>query len=150
MTFSTDLYSLSIYKSILFVGEHYTPCLKTIFPRLSNSFIQIAPTDKAYYHALCVMANNFTTILWQKFLNEMHSRFNVPMTSLMPILKQTLLNLEHNPTLALTGPLKRQDQQTIMQNLHSLQNDAFYVVYQSFVTAYQMEQKNKEQSHEHA
>lgn len=109
------------------------------------------PSKKAYYHALCVMANNFTTLLWQKFFNEMTTAFNASLNDLKPYLKQTLLNIDSDYSNALTGPLKRQDLQTIKHNLDALEEDAFVKIYQAFVDVYQTNLDNEMgEKHEHA
>jgi 2-dehydropantoate 2-reductase len=91
---------------------------------------------KAYYHSLCVMANNFTTLLWQKFFKELSTQCQIPAQAALPFLQQTLLNLQHQHTTALTGPLARNDQVTINQNLQALTGDPFHAVYAAFVQAY--------------
>ena len=150
MTFAPKLQDLNFYQDILFVGESDTPQLTQVFPRLNNPFIQISTTEKAYYHALCVMANNFTTLLWQKFFDEMISRFNIPLKPLKPYLKQTLENINNDYQNALTGPLKRQDHRTIEHNLKALGQDPFAKIYQSFVEAYHLKLQQKDNKNEHA
>lgn len=137
MTFSNDPYTLSQYQSILFVKEDNAPLFSDIFPQLPNLCISIKKEDKPYYHALCVLANNFSTILWQKFFTEMATKFNLPINNLMPFFKQTMLNIEKDHHNALTGPLVRDDYQTITNNINALKNDPFQAVYKSFVRCYQ-------------
>ncbi|WP_440682306.1 DUF2520 domain-containing protein [Cysteiniphilum halobium] len=151
MTFSLELQDLDFYQNLLFVGEDNSPRFDDIFPQLSNPFIHIPQTKKAYYHALCVMANNFTTLLWQKFFNEMTTTFNASLKDLKPYLKQTLLNLNTDYHNALTGPLKRQDLQTIKHNLNALEDDTFATIYQAFVDVYQANIHNQmEKKYEYA
>ncbi|WHN64644.1 Rossmann-like and DUF2520 domain-containing protein [Cysteiniphilum sp. QT6929] len=143
MTFSPEFQDLDFYQNLFFVGEDNAPTFSTIFPQLTNPFIQIPQAKKAYYHALCVMANNFTTLLWQKFFNEMTTIFNASLNDLKPYLKQTLLNIDSDYNNALTGPLKRQDLQTIEHNLDALEEDTFIKIYQAFVDVYQANLDNK-------
>ncbi|WP_440616831.1 DUF2520 domain-containing protein [Cysteiniphilum sp. 6C5] len=151
MTFPSQPYDFDFYQKILFVGEEKTPAFSTIFPQLTNPSIQIPQAKKAYYHALCVMANNFTTLLWQKFFNEMTTTFNASLNDIKPYLKQTLLNIDSDYNNALTGPLKRQDLQTIKRNLEALEEDGFVKIYQAFVDVYQANLDNKTgEQHEHA
>ncbi|WP_192483736.1 MULTISPECIES: Rossmann-like and DUF2520 domain-containing protein [Cysteiniphilum] len=151
MTFSSEFQDLDFYQNLLFVGEDNAPTFSTIFPQLTNPCIQIPQAKKAYYHALCVMANNFTTLLWQKFFNEMTTVFNASLNDLKPYLKQTLLNIDSDYSNALTGPLKRQDLQTIKHNLDALEEDAFVKIYQAFVDVYQTNLDNEMgEKYEHA
>ena len=51
-----------------------------------------------------------------------------------------MTNLINNPQNALTGPLVRNDQQTIARKFKaSNSNDPYQAVYQAFVKAYQQE-----------
>lgn len=136
MTFSTELYSLETYESILFVQEQHAPNFNSLFPILTNAFIKISEKDKAYYHAMCVMANNFTTLLWQKFFQEMKEKFDAPEASMVLFLQQTMKNITSNPDKALTGPLARNDKETLQKNMDALTNDPYLAVYQSFVQSY--------------
>lgn len=137
MTFSKNLYSLEQYQSILFVKEDNTPSFKEVFPQLPNTCMCIKKADKPYYHALCVLANNFSTLLWQKFFTEMNTKFNLPINNLLPFLKQTMENIEKDYQNALSGPLVRNDHQTIADNINALENDTFQAVYKSFIRCYE-------------
>ncbi|WP_119344789.1 Rossmann-like and DUF2520 domain-containing protein [Facilibium subflavum] len=145
MTFDNTLYNKAHYEKMLFVQDNDAPLFTLIFPALKNQFITIQSTQKAYYHSLCVMANNFTTILWQKFFKELEQRFDAPKTGLIAFANQTMKNIQHNPDTALTGPLVRNDQQTINSNLQSLAQDPFKGIYQSFVNTYQILKKQQEE-----
>lgn len=79
------------------------------------------------------MANNFTTLLWQKYFNEMQHRFNIPLEALRPILYQTAENIAKDYQNALTGPLTRNDKKTIDRNLESLSGDEYKEVYRAFI-----------------
>ncbi|APC97624.1 Rossmann-like and DUF2520 domain-containing protein [Francisella frigiditurris] len=138
MTFNNEIYSDDVYKSILFVQDKKAPSFKDLFPELPNQYISIDERDKAYYHALCVLANNFTTILWQKFFYEMKNRFLASDKTLEPFIKQTMINIMKDPEKALTGPLVRNDEETISKNLKALDKDPFKEIYQSFVETYQV------------
>lgn len=136
MTFGPEKYLLSQYQQIPFIIEKEGPSFAELLPGLSNPNFKIAKAQKAFYHCLCVMANNFTTILWQKCFKEMENKWGIDKQYLFPFLQQTVMNLKiHQQTL--TGPLARNDLKTIGMNLAALENDAFYPVYAAFVEAYQ-------------
>jgi 2-dehydropantoate 2-reductase len=136
VTFGESLYTIEEYKKFPFVLEKEGPLFSNLLPGLPNPHYYIPRTSKAYYHALCVMANNFTTLLWQKLFSECKAQFNIPEGAMHALLKGTFDNLQHNSHHALTGPLVRQDHETIDKNLSALKEDPFYEVYQSFVNAY--------------
>lgn len=137
MTFSQQLYPAEFYATIPFILEAEGPSFNELFPQLSNPNFTISRDKKAYYHALCVMANNFTTLLWQKIFSEFSNEFSFPSEVAMPLMQQTVKNLMLSYKDALTGPLVRNDQLTIQKNLQALQHDNYLTIYQAFVDMYQ-------------
>lgn len=135
MTFSTELYDLDIYQKIPFVIEKNNLKFNQLLPGLSNPHFEIDAALKSFYHSLCVMSSNFTAILWQKFFQELEHKFSIPKSAVFPYLEQTCLNLMRQEN-ALTGPLIRNDQQTITSNLQALNFDPFQKIYQAFVDVY--------------
>lgn len=133
MTFSHDLYTLEEYRKVPFILEKEGLPFAQLLPGLPNPHAHISRADKPYYHAICVMANNFTTLLWQKFFSEFQQRFDLPKEIAVPLLTQTFENLQKDHNAALTGPLVRNDLQTIEKNLHALEGDNFYDVYRAFL-----------------
>jgi hypothetical protein len=138
-TFSHELYTLDQYQLIPFIIEQEGPVFNEILPGLPNPHFVIAKQFKPYYHALCVMANNFTTILWQKLFQEFGNKLAIPPECALPLLKQTAANLMANYETALTGPLARNDSRTLANNLTALANDPFLTIFQAFVSAKQKE-----------
>lgn len=138
MTFGHDLYSLDQYRQIPFVVDQGYE-LGALLPGLSNPHFHIRPEDKPRYHALCVMAGNFSQILWQA-AGERFSALGLPPESLDPYLQQVVRNFVANPGAALTGPLSRGDQHTTHRNLKALDGDLLQPVYQSFVDLYRKSQ----------
>lgn len=136
MTFSYQLYDLAFYKKILFCIDEDAPEFGSLFPKLPNPCIKIQKNLKPFYHALCVMANNFTSILWQKFYNDMESIFGAKPEYLNVFLERTLSNILNNHNTCLTGPLIRGDMKTVKKNLVSLNSDPFKSVYKGFVETY--------------
>jgi len=136
MTFGPELYTLQDYQKIPWILEQGSPEFSELLPGLTNPHFCISKREKNYYHALCVMANNFTTLLWSKFFDEMDDRFQIPKENLLPILRRTVTNLCDDHKKVLTGPLARGDKSTIAANLKSLEGDAYAEVYRAFVDAY--------------
>ena len=132
-TFTGQLYSLNDYKKIPFILGEDSPPFAQLLPGLENPNYTIKKSEKAYYHALCVMANNFSTLLWQKFYAEMKNRFQVKPEDLSPILHQTFHNIEANPEASLTGPIQRKDKTTLDNDLNALMGDEFFEIFKAFV-----------------
>ncbi|MBI1215355.1 MAG: DUF2520 domain-containing protein [Alphaproteobacteria bacterium] len=136
MTFTPQLYALEKYLAIPFVVDEDAPAFSALLPGLSNPHHRLPKKDKAKYHALCVMAGNFSCILWQKLFDGLAQEFGLPPATANMYLRQQTDNLLADYQNALTGPLARGDNETIARNLKALEGDAFQPVYQAFVKAY--------------
>jgi len=132
VAFGNRPFSLSEYRKIPFITEKGRASFGKIFPALKNPSYEINPALKPYYHALCVMAGNFSTALWQKLFSGLESDLGLPAKAAKPYLRAVLKNLEHNHELALTGPFARGDSQTIAHNLHALTGDPYLPIYKAF------------------
>ncbi len=136
MTFADDLYDLETYQAVPFMLETGA-CFEDLLPGLVNPHFVVSVENKARYHAMCVMAGNFIQILWQGVADRFEQQLALPFATLQPYLMQTAKNFVAAPGSALTGPLTRNDQQTIQRNLHSLDGDALQDLYQAFIHFYQ-------------
>ncbi len=130
-------YTLETYQSIPFIISDCSPEFSQLLPGLTNPHYRIEASMRQYYHTMCVLSNNFTVLLWEKFFREMTQRFAIAKKDLMPFLSKTFENIAQYPKLKLTGPLARDDQQTLKNNLKSLDQDGFYPIFKSFMSAYQ-------------
>ncbi|NRA73532.1 MAG: DUF2520 domain-containing protein [Rickettsiales bacterium] len=135
-TFSSSLYDFENYLKIPFIIELEGPTFSELLPRVSNPHYRIKRLEKHYYHALCVAANNFTTLLWQKFFLEAENKFQIKKQSILPFLKQTFANLEQDHLNALTGPLVRNDKKTLDDDLQALQGENFYNIFKVFIETF--------------
>lgn len=136
MTFGPTLYDLADYRVIPFVLDAGGTPFAELFPDLPNPSFTIAAAERPYYHALCVMAGNFSTILWVKLFEELQQRFGIPMSAAYPYLARVAANVMADGGLALTGPLARKDTQAIAANLTALEGDPFHAVYAAFTRTY--------------
>lgn len=134
MTFSETLYDLETYKQIPFVTTE-ADSLKEILPGLPNLAFRIPAEKKPYYHALCVLSGNFTTLLWQKMSSGLQS-LGLPADIQIPYMNQIFQNLETDRSGALTGPLARKDLKTIQANDQALKGDPAQKIYRAFVEVY--------------
>jgi predicted short-subunit dehydrogenase-like oxidoreductase (DUF2520 family) len=137
MTFGPALYDMAEYRSIPFVIDRSDTSLADLLPGLPNPWFAISPTERPYYHALCVMAGNFSVILWSKLFDELEQRFGIPRSAAFPYLERVTANLVTDASRALTGPLSRGDRQAIADHLKALEGDPFHAVYAAFVRAYE-------------
>lgn len=139
-TFSDTLYSLTAYTQIPFIIDAEGPDFDTLLPGLPNPNYKLPKAQKNHYHALCVMANNFTTLLWQKVFNDFKHKFAIDESALHPILEQTLTNLKNDHANVLTGPLVRGDDHTLQQDLNALAGDPYHELFKAFISTYQTDE----------
>ncbi len=137
MTFGPQLYDLETYRVIAFVLDAGGPSFADILPGLPNPSFTVPAANRPYYHALCVMAGNFSTLLWQKLFAELETRFGIPASAAHPYLARVAANLAGDAGRALTGPIARNDARTIAANLEALEGDPFQAVYAAFVRAHE-------------
>ncbi len=133
MSFGHLLFPVEFYPRIHFVLTG-ADSLAQALPGLPNSFSLLAKENKAFYHALCVMGGNFTTLLMQKMLQEF-SQMQLPTEAARLYMEQILENVFSHPATALTGPLARRDRITLEKNLKTLENDPYQKIYKAFVQA---------------
>ena len=126
---------------IYFILDRDAPDFADLLPGLPNAHARLDTAQKAKYHALCVMAGNFSCLLWQKLFDTLQSDFDIPATAAGPYLKQQTENLLADYQTALTGPLARGDTATIARNMAALKDDEFQAVYHAFVEAYKGKQE---------
>lgn len=135
MSFGPALYDLEHYKAIPLITTHELRLAE--FP---NPKFLIPASDKSRYHALCVIAGNFSVMIWQKFFYEME-KYGIPLEACHPYFRQINSNLESFPFSALTGPLMRNDIRTMELNMHALHGDPFRDVYKHMVQAFELQLK---------
>lgn len=133
-TFGDDLYDLETYRAIPFVCEAGSQGFREIFPAFPNPHYTIDAAQKPLYHALAVMAGNFSAHLWNKLFTTFENQFGLPRQVAIPYLQQVCRNLTSNPTSALTGPLSREDGETIKANLAALRGDPYEEIYRAFIS----------------
>ena len=135
-TFGPSLYELADYRAIPFILDAGGTPLSELLPGLPNPSFMIPAAERPYYHALCVMAGNFSTILWVKLFDELQRRFGMPASAAHPYLARVAANVMADAGRALTGPLARGDAQAIAANLTALEGDPFHAVYAAFTRVY--------------
>lgn len=137
MSFGPELYELETYQKIPFICEAGKAPFKELFPHLPNPHYIISAEQKPLYHSLCVLAGNGSALLWSKLLADFEEKLGLPHQTAFLYLQKVCENLQHNYQSALTGPMVRNDQETIQKNLAALEGDAYQKVYQALVQAYE-------------
>lgn len=131
MSFSHDLFEKSVYEKIHFALTG-ADSLETALPGFKNSFTKIAASEKALYHALCVLAGNFPQLLWNETLKEFR-KLNIPDQAVDLYLKQIVNNFVNLKEQSITGPLVRKDLGTIEKNLQALEGkSSLQSIYKNF------------------
>jgi len=141
MTFTDELYSLEKYESINFITEKGRKSFNELFPELKNPGYAIESSEKTLYHAYCVLSGNFTTIMWRLFFDYLKTN-NIPSSAAFPYLMATTENLM-KASQPLSGPLIRNDSNTIYKHLEVLENNPLRNLYISFLDAYDHMKKEK-------
>ncbi|ASG67837.1 stilbene synthase [Francisella halioticida] len=135
-----SLYSFEEYKSIPFIIDNKDIEFSKLLPGLPNHDFSIDKQSKPYYHAMCILANNVTTLIWKKFCSEMESRFNIDKIHLIPYLEKTFKNIKENHN-SLSGPIARGDLITLQKDLDALVNDNFYDFFKTIVNQFSIKDK---------
>jgi len=135
-SFAGTLCEREVYDRIPFMIDRGSPPLASLIPGLPNPSFVIEPAQRPRYHALCVLAGNFTTLLWRKFFFELDTEFGIAREQALPYLDSIANGLKGSGA-PLSGPLSRNDQVTLRLNLESLKGDPFADVYKAFVSAHE-------------
>lgn len=135
MTFGAEFYRKEQYQKIPFVVDEGVD-FNGIFPQLNNPVHTIKASDKVKYHAMCVMAGNFSQMMWQAINNELRSMdLSADLMSLY--LKQNVQNFVDHPERSATGPFVRGDIKTIAKHQAALEGHPLAEIYQAFYQLYQ-------------
>lgn len=137
MSFGPEFYDLETYRSIPFIEEKGGLSFTEVFPGLPNPSRALDVEQKALYHALCVLAGNFSALLWMKAFSDFEKNLDLPKSFLLPYLKRVAANLVASPDEALSGPLIRGDMETIRIDREALADDPWQRVFSSFVDVFE-------------
>jgi hypothetical protein len=133
-SFAGTFYDRELYERIPFVIDQGSSPLASLIPGLPNPCFFIEPEQRERYHALCVLAGNFTTLVWRKLFFELDAELGMPRRQALPYLESIMRGLAGTGA-PLSGPLSRGDQATLQRNLAALKGDPFEQVYGAFVSA---------------
>lgn len=138
MTFSDNLFDLDTYEALSFVTDQNNINKPNLLPGLCNKIFYIPKDKQAYYHALCVCIGNFAQILWQEATRELSDKLDIPRDIANLYITNITQNFITNPKGCLTGPLARDDKETIMKNISALEinNSLLLDTYRNFCELY--------------
>lgn len=125
-------YSLEEYKAMPFILSNPNLTLNDILPGLPNAAYYVPPEQRPYYHAMCVLANNVSTILWHKFYAELQTRYGIESKHIRPFLQRTFQNIADSNGTALSGPIARHDHKTLQKNIEALEGDPLQGILKCF------------------
>ena len=134
--FQSQLYSLETYQKVPFILEKGESFQK-VLPKLPNPYTFLDPSQKSLYHSYCVLAGNFTSLIWQAVSERFEKRLSLNPKILEPYKEQIFKNLKRGAKNGLTGPLSRQDHVTIESHLQALKSDDLLGIYEAFLKFYQ-------------
>lgn len=142
LSFAQHLYPLETYQKTPFICEDDSPPFTQLLPGLDNPHFTIPRQKRVFYHALCVLSGNFSVLLWKKLFAEFENALQIPKEQAHPFLQQITENLIKDPQKALTGPLVRNDSETIKAHLSALDGDSYQRVYKAFLEVFQEESRS--------
>lgn len=141
--FAQRLFRLPQYESIPFITEKNASRFSDVFPRLKNPSYAISGKLKPFYHSLCVMSGNFSTVLWQKLFSEFDNTLGIPRKAAVRYLQCVCDNISEDHKNSLSGPLSRGDKSTVAANLKALSKDPFRKIYRAFAATFTPEFASK-------
>lgn len=108
-------------------SEQYLTKMRNLFVGFGNETVIINTKDKALYHAGAVLASNLVIALLsmsEDVLKQCGFSAESARKALLPLFKVNAENIVQNgPEKALTGPVERNDVQTVRHHLESLGKD---------------------------
>ena len=108
-------------------SEQYLTKMRNLFVGFGNETVVINTKDKALYHAGAVLASNLVIALLsmsEDVLKQCGFSAESARKALLPLFKVNAENIVKNgPEKALTGPVERNDVQTVRHHLESLGKD---------------------------
>jgi len=97
--------------------------LKSVAQKLSGSVYKINSEQRKYLHLTAVLVNNYTNYLYQMAFDILNKK-NIDEQLLIPLIEETISKIKSlHPSVAQTGPARRNDLKTIEK--HTLLLDEY-------------------------
>lgn len=108
-------------------NEEALAYLEKLADQMGARTIRVDPGSKPFLHAAAVVASNYLVVL-AKLVSDIAAKGNISeeiaLKALTPLMENTIQNLkELGVTNSLTGPVERNDINTIQEHIKILQND---------------------------
>jgi 2-dehydropantoate 2-reductase len=114
-------HSFTHFTQIPFVLDLDSPPFADLMPGFENQTFRLDPNQRAFYHALCATAGNFTVLLWETVADRFERELALPREALAVFRRQIFQNLETSGDASvLTGPLARGDVKTLQSHRAAL------------------------------
>ncbi|CAN5731450.1 2-dehydropantoate 2-reductase PanG [soil metagenome] len=141
-------HTYSWFTKIPFVLDLDGPELATLLPGFENATYRLDPSQRAYYHALCATAGNFSVMLWESVATRFERDLALPSEILSVFRRQIFQNLdESDGASVLTGPLLRNDLETMKSHrtaFLSLFEIPLLKIYDAFTDLFRTERARRE------
>lgn len=106
--------------------KHFEQMTEELFAQFANRRISIATEHKCRYHIAAVMLSNYLVSLYglsEEILQSIGMSSEQVADLLLPLLDSTVANLHHQGFGALTGPIRRGDENVIQKHQRELENN---------------------------
>ncbi len=134
ISFGPDLFPADFYQRIPFAQfDSSEKSLQDFLPDLPNPSFYIPKSSKALYHGLCVASGNLTVLLWQMVARELNKNLNLNNNYLKPFLESVTMNLNTHWDSALTGPIARRDEATLIKNYQALSETSLNEIFKAHI-----------------
>lgn len=146
----------SAFSKAPLIVDSDSPSLEILMPGFSNPVHRIDPKQRAYYHALCAIAGNFSVLLWEAVAQRFENDLGLSAETLDAYRNQIFENLSSAAAPAsstttsvprktvLTGPLSRGDTNTLAAHRAALLERAeipLLKIYDSFADLYRTDRE---------
>jgi predicted short-subunit dehydrogenase-like oxidoreductase (DUF2520 family) len=123
--------------AIAIAREAGAPRFAEVLPGAANPEFEIAPKDRAFYHALAVLSGNFAAHLFNETARAFAQRLRLePRDILGHYLDSVVERFRESPYDSLTGPVVRRDEATVAANLASLAGEPrLSALYKAFLAS---------------
>lgn len=134
-SFALNFPALKVYEEIPFAYFDKEKSLKDILPELDNPSFYLDKEKKAQYHAHCASAGNLAQWLWHEsydFFQDNH----IPKEAFRNFILASLDNFLEQGRAGVSGPISRDDQNTIQKNIDDIKNKNLKETYRFFAKKY--------------
>lgn len=126
-TFAGSGADVGVFEGVYFLAEGDEPALnfaREVADRLDARLLVVDRDKKIYFHIAAVCASNFLISILKLSENQLKRAGEFDMNVLLPLIRQTLKNVETTGVDAsLTGPVKRKEIGIIKKHLEHLEGE---------------------------